>query len=80
MIGIIGYLTLILTTEHSEAKLLWNQLGSEFGRRGLINNILSFGYYESFLVRYSGFILDLNRWSFCLFLFYIIVDFNRKLQ
>jgi hypothetical protein len=77
LLGLLGYFYLIVTIEHFEAKALWYELGSALGRRGMINNIISFGFYEDFLVRYNGFALDPNRWCYCLLLFYIIVDFNR---
>lgn len=79
LFGLVAFIFLILSIEHNEARYLWEKLGEESGKRGLINHLVSFGFYEDFLIRYSGFILDPNRWCFCLLLFYMIVNFNKNL-
>jgi len=61
-----------------DGKAMSYTISEGVGRRGIINTMLSFGFYDTFIVRYNGFVLDPNRWSFCLLLFYILVDFNRK--
>lgn len=75
-VGLIGFIILLLSIDHHEAKYISEKLGEAAGKRGIVNHLISFGFYEDIIVRYNGFVLDPNRWCFCLFLFYIIVSFN----
>lgn len=80
VLGLVGFAYLLFSMEQSEARYLWGKLGEESGKRGMINHLLSFGFYEDFIVRYNGFILDPNRWCFCLIFFYILVSYNSGKQ